>query len=111
MARLCEMTISSHFAKDREERCKRINEVLDGDWGEIICKVEDTEKRSKIAITDNGLYVVMDTQEKFLITCYLAKYSKAQALFEKAGEMMPKNLRKKIGENVKRYRNLYAEVM
>lgn len=111
MTNLYEVTISSHFARTRADRCARINEVLGGDWGEIICAVHQEEEKAWLCVTNTGLYAVLNEDQSFLITCYLATYHRARDLYDAKGEPMPKTLRKTINRNGALYFRLYAEQM
>lgn len=111
MPNLYEVTISSHFSKDRAERCARINRVLGGDWGEIICAVKEEARHSWRCVTNTGLYVILDENKAYMITCYLATYHRARALYDMAGATMPRELRKQINKNGRIYFELYAENM
>ena len=109
MPNLYEIIFSSHFSRDREERCGRINRVLEGDWGEIICGVRNKVRDTWECVTDRGLYVVLSADKSFMITCFLSNYSKAQILYDRARAAMPHELRAQIKRNRETYLALYNE--
>lgn len=104
------LIISSHIARDHHERCKRINQVLKGDWGEVICQINQNN-HIILGITNTGLCIIVDEGQQRLITCYLLHYTKAKNIFAKANIHMPMKLIKTIQRNERIYYKLYKEYM
>ena len=109
MPNLYEISISSHFARARSARCERMNVVLGGNWGNIICLTMQEDGLAWHCVTDTGLLVVLSKDQKVIVTCYLATFSRAKRVFDSAGAHMPKALQKRISKNSERYFKLYHE--
>lgn len=111
MPDLYEISISSHFARTRGERCERLNAVLGGNWGKIICIARQTDDDVWWAVTDTGLFVILNKDKKVLVTCYLAIMKRVKTLYALADEHIPQSLKKRIDKNSTRYFKLYNEYM
>ena len=102
-----QLIISSHIARDRRERCARINTVLNGDWGKIIYCTNT--QHGSIYISDMGLCGIVNEEKGVLITCYLLGPKQAKYYYSLSNKHFPASLNKRIMKNDKVYFKLYCE--
>lgn len=104
-----QLIISAHIARDRRDRCTRINEVLRGEWGKVIYRT-NTE-RGSIYISNTGLCGIVDERQEKLITCYLLSIKRAKQIYSQNQQHLPAQLIKRIQKNEQKYFKLYHEML
>lgn len=82
MKTMGEMRFSNHFRNHRADRITYINNTV-GFGEEIVIEYKYTNKRE--CITNTGVCLVMALEENFVITAYIAQFSKVYALCRSLG--------------------------
>lgn len=80
-----EMYYSNHWMKDRTDRMNQIDYTLNNNWGTVLYKAWDNERKNWQFITNTGLLFVMDELELFIVTMFIPTESQFRAFFKMAG--------------------------
>ena len=99
-----DMYFSNHWTKDRQERTEQINYVLHNDWGVVIYKAWDAERKNWQFITNTGLLFIMDELELFIVTMYIPTKSQFIRFFQMAGQIPSERLTKRAKHNNRKVR-------
>lgn len=104
MTNLHNIPVSYHFTHDRAERKARIDEVINGNWGQVIRESFATNVWH--CLTDTGLIFIVNAEKTKIMTYYFATQAQAQQVCNKS---CPKQVLKRIQKNASKYQNLYNE--
>jgi hypothetical protein len=104
MTNLREIPVSWHFANERKERKARIDEVINGNWGQVIRESFATNVWH--CLTDTGLIFIVNADKSKIMTYYFATPAQAQQICNKS---CPKQVLKRIQKNAGKYQKLYNE--
>ena len=104
MTNLQNIPVSYHFTHDRAERKARIDEVIGGNWGQVVRESFATNVWH--CLTDTGLIFIVNADKSKIMTYYFATPAQAQQICNKS---CSKQLLKKIQKNASKYQKLYNE--
>jgi hypothetical protein len=92
-----ELTFSYHFQKERADRIDYINNTV-GFGEEIVVEVNYENKRE--CVTNTGVLLVMAKERDFVITAYIANFSKVWSMCKiNELERVPQELYKVVKDN------------
>lgn len=97
-------TPSMHCQLDHQERWDRMQKVVNNDLGEIIFSVYDG--KAYLCISNTGVYAVIDTVSKTLITAYLPSKSRLDKLYQRANQETPIEIIRIIRKNEKKEKKI-----
>ena len=92
--------MSQHILTERADRLMFI--LSHEDLSNFTILLEQKYPTKRECVTADGVILVKDLQEEFLITAYIATLDKVYAMYASAGLAVPAPLKKKILRNKKK---------
>lgn len=107
MMNLNEIKVSYHFQNDRQGRKQRIDEIIRGNFGQIV--IEEFYKEAWRCLTDTGLCVIVSKDRNLILTYYFCPLETARMIYKAQFRKMPEAVENKIRKNQKTYKRIYQE--
>ena len=94
------MKLSKHANFDSMDRMIYIDTNLG--FGKVVLEIRREDARE--CLTDTGVLMVKDLHEEFLITAFIARIDKVNAMYRGAGyDHIPDHINSKVMKNAKRH--------
>lgn len=104
MTNLTNIKISYHFQNERTGRKEQIDNVINGNWGQVVKETYLTD--SWKCLTDTGLVFVLTPNKDLIITYYFATMAIAHKFYNRG--KVPTALEKRIQRNATKFNQLYG---
>lgn len=105
---LNEIIMTTHCRADRLERLVAIATTIG--FGDVVLEVPTLDGLKKEVLLDSGALLIMDKDEKVLVTALVPSISRVTALYNSAGiKHIPQSVYNKVVKNQKKYKDFIME--